>query len=186
MKAPFDGTIITRSAEPGEVVTAGTTIVTVLDLRKIYLRGYVPEGRIGKVRLGQPARIYLDSQPDHPFEAYVSRVDPQATFTPENTYFKDDRVKQVVGVKLQLKESLGFAKPGMPADGEILLSGDRGQRRRSADEQRSPNSALTGRCVPGHFRRACHSRFEAVEALRHSTSRSRNRPGGKRSAKSSV
>jgi HlyD family secretion protein len=54
----------------------------------------------------------------------VSRIDPAATFTPENTYFKEDRVKQVVGVKLQLKEALGFAKPGMPADGEILLSGD--------------------------------------------------------------
>ena len=105
-------------------MTAGTTIVTVLDLTRIYLRGYVPEGQIGEVKLGQRARIYLDSKPGHPLEAYVSRVDPQATFTPENTYFKEDRVKQVVGVKLQLKEALGFAKPGMPADGEILLSGD--------------------------------------------------------------
>ncbi|MFL6449024.1 MAG: HlyD family secretion protein [Bryobacteraceae bacterium] len=123
VKAPFDGTVITRSAEPGEVVTAGTTIVTLLDMSKIYLRGYVPEGRIGQVKLGQRARMYLDSQPDHPVDAYVSRVDPQATFTPENTYFRDDRVKQVVGVKLQLRESLGFAKPGMPADGEILVRG---------------------------------------------------------------
>ena len=57
-------------------------------------------------------------------EAVVSRIDPQATFTPENTYFRDDRVKQVVGVKLQLKGgAVGFAKPGMPADGEILVSG---------------------------------------------------------------
>ncbi len=53
----------------------------------------------------------------------MSRIDPQATFTPENTYFRDDRVKQVVGVKLQLKGAVGFAKPGMPADGEILVSG---------------------------------------------------------------
>lgn len=124
VKAPFTGTVITRSAEPGEVVTAGTTLVTLLDLNKIYLRGYVPEGRIGQVRLGQKARVFLDSQPDQPLEAFVLRVDPQATFTPENTYFKEDRVKQVVGVKLQLRQSLGFAKPGMPADGEILLSGD--------------------------------------------------------------
>ncbi len=124
VKAPFAGTVITRSAEPGEVVTAGTTILTLLDLSKIYLRGYVPEGRIGQVRLGQRARIFLDSDPHRPVEAYVSRVDPQATFTPENTYFREDRVKQVVGVKLQLREALGFAKPGMPADGEILLSGD--------------------------------------------------------------
>ena len=53
--------------------------------------------------------------PDQPIDAFVSRSDPQATFTPENTYFRDDRVKQVVGIKLQLKGALGFAKPGMPA-----------------------------------------------------------------------
>ncbi len=123
VRAPFDGTVITRSAEPGEVVTAGTAVVSLLDLSKAYLRGYVPEGQIGKVALGQPARIYLDSRPDQPVDALVSRVDPQATFTPENTYFRDDRVKQVVGVKLQLKGAIGYAKPGMPADGEILVSG---------------------------------------------------------------
>jgi HlyD family secretion protein len=52
------------------------------------------------------------------------RIDPQATFTPENTYFRDDRVKQVVGVKVQLTQGIGFAKPGMPADGEILTNGN--------------------------------------------------------------
>jgi HlyD family secretion protein len=74
--------------------------------------------------VGQAARVYLDSSPQQPVDAYVSRIDPQATFTPENTYFRDDRVKQVVGLKLQLKGSFGFAKPGMPADGEILVSGN--------------------------------------------------------------
>jgi HlyD family secretion protein len=122
--APFDGTVITRSAEPGEVVTAGTPIVTLLDLSKVYLRGFVPEGEIGRVILGQPARVYLDSNPDEPIDAVVSRVDPQATFTPENTYFRDDRVKQVVGVKLHLKAGIGLAKPGMSADGEILVQGN--------------------------------------------------------------
>jgi len=122
--APFDGTVISRTAEPGEVVSAGTPVVTLLDLHKVYLRGFVPEGQIGRVKAGQPARVYLDSSPDHPLDAYVSRIDPQATFTPENTYFREDRVKQVVGVKLQLKSGFGLAKPGMPADGEILVSGD--------------------------------------------------------------
>ncbi|HJZ67228.1 MAG TPA: HlyD family efflux transporter periplasmic adaptor subunit [Blastocatellia bacterium] len=122
--APFDATVTTRSAEPGEVVSAGTTIVTLLDLSKVYLRGYVPEGEIGNVKLEQPARVYLDSNPNQPIEAYVSRIDPEATFTPENTYFRDERVKQVVGVKLQLKGAIGLAKPGMPADGEILILGD--------------------------------------------------------------
>lgn len=122
--APFDGTIATRTAEPGEVVAAGTAIVTLLDLSKVYLRGFVPEGKIGKVKLDQPARVYLDSNPNQPLDAYVSRIDPEATFTPENTYFRDERVKQVVGVKLQLKSGVGFAKPGMPADGEILVQGN--------------------------------------------------------------
>ena len=84
----------------------------------------MPEGEIGNVKIGLPARVYIDSNPNEPIEAWVSRVDPEATFTPENTYFRDDRVKQVVGVKLQLKGAIGSAKPGMPADGEILIRGD--------------------------------------------------------------
>ena len=118
--APIDGTVATRSAEPGEVVAAGTTLVTLVDLNAVYLRGFIPEGQIGRVRTGQTARVYLDSAPDHPLEAVVTRIDPEASFTPENTYFKDDRVKQVVGVKLQLKSAAGYAKPGMPADGELV------------------------------------------------------------------
>jgi len=121
--APFSGTVLTRAAEPGEVVQAGTAIITLLDLSKVYLRGYIPEGQIGKVKIGQPAHIFLDSNTKQGLDGYVLRVDPQATFTPENTYFRDDRVKQVVGVKLQLTQGIGFAKPGMPADGEILTSG---------------------------------------------------------------
>lgn len=127
--APFDGTVMTRAAEPGEVVPAGTAIVTLLDLSKVYLRGFVPEGLIGKVKIGQPSHVYLDSAPDKAIDAVVQRIDPQATFTPENTYFRDDRVKQVVGVKLLLRGAVGFAKPGMPSDGEILVSGSWPSRR---------------------------------------------------------
>ncbi|MEJ7608545.1 MAG: HlyD family efflux transporter periplasmic adaptor subunit, partial [Bryobacteraceae bacterium] len=132
IQAPFAGTVTTRSAEPGEVATAGTTIITLIDLNRVYLRGYVAEGQIGSVKIGQRARVYIDSDPGKPLKASVSRIDPQAAFTPENTYFKEDRVKQVVGVKIQLQEGVGFAKPGMPADGEILLQGEfpDGKRRR--------------------------------------------------------
>ena len=121
--APFAGTVATRAAEPGEVVQAGTPIITLVNLAEVYLRGFVPEGQIGRVRVGQPARVYLDSAPSTPIEAEVTRIDPQASFTPENTYFREDRVKQVVGVKLQIRGAVGFAKPGMPADGEILVDG---------------------------------------------------------------
>src|SRR6266849_2546701 len=121
--APFNGTVATRTAEPGEVVMAGTAVITLVNLAEVYLRAFVPEGQIGRVSVGQPARVYLDSAAAKPIDAYVLRVDPQASFTPENTYFREDRVKQVVGVKLRLKSAVGFAKPGMPADGEILVDG---------------------------------------------------------------
>jgi len=122
--APFDGVVATRAAEPGEVIAAGTTILTLINFDQVYLRGFIPEGEIGRVRVGQAARVYLDSNSTRPLEAIVSRIDPQASFTPENTYFRNERVKQVVGVKLQLTSPQGFAKPGMPADGEVLVEGD--------------------------------------------------------------
>jgi HlyD family secretion protein len=121
IKAPIAGTILTRSAEPGRVVAAGQTILTMVDLSKLYLRGFVPEGSIGKVKVGQQAEVYLDSNPKEAIPAEVIRIDPQVMFTPENTYFKDDRVKQVMGVKLGLKGAYGLAKPGMPADGKIQV-----------------------------------------------------------------
>ena len=124
--APFDGTVATRTAEPGEVVAAGTPIVTIVNLDQVYLRAFVPEGQIARVKVGQPARVYLDTAKGgstQPLEASVERIDPEASFTPENTYFREERVKQVVGVKLRLTNPQGAAKPGMPADGEILVEG---------------------------------------------------------------
>jgi HlyD family secretion protein len=129
--APFTGTVATRTAEPGEVVMPGTPIITLVDLGHVYLRGFVPEGQIGRIRVGQPARVYLDSAPTTPVEGVVMRIDPQATFTPENTYFREDRVKQVVGLKILLRGAVGFAKPGMPADGEILVEGHEWPARRT-------------------------------------------------------
>lgn len=125
--APFDGTVATRTAEPGEVVAAGTPLITIVNLDKVYLRAFVPEGEIGRVKPGQPARIYLDTARGgggRALEATVERIDPEASFTPENTYFREERVKQVVGVKLLLTNAQGAAKPGMPADGEILVEGN--------------------------------------------------------------
>ena len=120
--APIAGTILTRSAEPGRVIQPGQTILTMVDLSKLYLRGFVPEGTIGKVKVGQQAQVYLDSNPKQGIPAEVIRIDPEAMFTPENTYFKEDRVKQVMGLKLGLRGAYGYAKPGMPADGRIQVS----------------------------------------------------------------
>ena len=126
--APFDGTVQTRSVEPGEIVAPGSPIITLIDLHQLYMRGFIPGGNIGNVKPGQRARVWIDStEPNSKqrieFEAEVVRVDPQASFTPENTYFRDDRIKQVFGVKIRLKNNQSLkAKPGMPADGEVLVN----------------------------------------------------------------
>jgi len=119
--SPIEGVVQTRSVEPGEVVANGQTLLTLLNPQTVYLRGYIPEGDIGKVRVGQKARIFLDSAPEQALDAEVAAIDPEASFTPENIYFREDRVNQVFGVKLSLENPAGFAKPGMPADGEILV-----------------------------------------------------------------
>jgi len=128
--APISGTILTRSAEPGRVVAIGQTVLTMVDLNSLYLRGFIPEANVGVVKVGQSAEVFLDSNPKQAIPAEVIRIDPQVMFTPENTYFKDDRVKQVMGVKLGLKGGYGFAKPGMPADGSILVGSPDDSRKR--------------------------------------------------------
>ncbi|NEP49987.1 MAG: HlyD family efflux transporter periplasmic adaptor subunit [Moorea sp. SIO3C2] len=118
--SPIDGVVITRLVEPGEIVSAGQTLLTVIDPNNVYLRGYVPAGDIGKIRVGQKAKVFLDSDPDQPLSATVTTIDSQASFTPENIYFREDRVRQVFGIKLTIDNPGGFAKPGMPADAEII------------------------------------------------------------------
>lgn len=119
VESPIDGVITARAVEPGAVVTPGQTLLSVINLDEVYLRGYVPEARIGEVRVGQIAKVFLDSFPNKSFEGKVTQIDPEGTFTPENIYFKDDRVKQVFGIKVSINQKEHFAKPGMPADAEI-------------------------------------------------------------------
>lgn len=118
--APIDGRIITRSAEPGRVVSPGQVILTVIDPANLYLRGFIPVSKSDVIKVGQQATVSLPSNAS--VEAEVTRIDPQAMFTPENTYFKEQRVKQVVGIKLRLKDNPDKAKVGMPADALIKIS----------------------------------------------------------------
>ena len=119
--SPIDGIVTARAVEPGAVLVPGQTILSVINLDTVYLRAYVPEGEIGKVRVGQSAEVFLDANPNKALEGKVVQVDPVGSFTPENIYFKNDRVKQVFGIKIGINQPEGFAKPGMPADAKIKL-----------------------------------------------------------------
>jgi HlyD family secretion protein len=117
--APISGTVMTRIAEGGEVLAAGRPILTLIDLSDIYLKVYIPQVQIGKIRLGNPARIYVDAYPDRSFEAKVTQISQQAEFTPKNVETKQERVNLVFAVKLTASNPQGLLKPGMPADGII-------------------------------------------------------------------
>ena len=114
--APRSGTLVHRLVEPGEVSGPGGTLFVIQDLETVRLTVFVPESDIGRVRLGDAVSVYLDSHPDDPFPGTVTRIRQQAEFTPKNVQTKDERVKLVFGVEVEMANTEGYLKPGLPAD----------------------------------------------------------------------
>lgn len=114
--APLSGTVLTKSIEVGELATPGRPIATLVDLDRIELKIYVPEREIGKLSLGNEARVRTDAFPGQYIPARVSRIDSQAQFTPRDIHMPDERVRLVFGVTLALDNPEDRLKPGMPAD----------------------------------------------------------------------
>jgi HlyD family secretion protein len=123
VKSPIAGIVTTRSVEPGTVVLPSRPLLRIVDMKQVYMRGFIPGEQIARIRVGQLTKVYLDNDPkhEHPLSAKVISIDAKASFTPENIYFQKDRVEQVFGVKLSFDKPGGFVKPGMPVDAEILL-----------------------------------------------------------------
>lgn len=119
LASPIDGVVLSRSIEPGEVVGAGVSILTVGDLRTVWLRIFVPEERLGRLKLGQRAEVFVDAFPSRAFAARVSEIAGQAEFTPRNVQTRQERAKLVFGVRLVLENPEGLLKPGMPADARV-------------------------------------------------------------------
>ena len=117
--APCDGIIVTRVAEPGEVIAAGSTMMVIIDFDQLYLKGFVANDQYSQVKLNDEARIYLDSYKDKIFDASVSRINQQAEFTPKTVDTPQQRVKLVFGLELRVDNASRLFKPGMPADAVI-------------------------------------------------------------------
>lgn len=122
--APAEGTVMTKLAEPGELVAAGRPLATLVNLKDLYVRVYIPEREVGRIRLGNPARISVDAFRDRSFAGEVSEVAQQAEFTPKDVHMKDEREKLVFAVKIRIDNSDGLLKPGMPADVKIRVEPD--------------------------------------------------------------
>ncbi|MBZ0095931.1 MAG: efflux RND transporter periplasmic adaptor subunit, partial [Sulfuricella sp.] len=116
VKSPVDGVVTRTHAEVGETLGAGRPVVTVTDISRPWVRVYIPENQIGKVRLGAAAKIKVDTFPNREFDGRVSYVSSQAEFTPKNVQTQEERVKLVFAVNVTLDNRDGTLKPGMPAD----------------------------------------------------------------------
>ena len=119
--APADGRVTLRNAEPGEVVTPGFPIVRIADLARVWLRVFVPEPQIGRVKTGQRAAVSVDAFAGRTFPGVVTEIAERPEYTPKNVQTREERAKLVFGVKIEVENPGGELKPGMPADAVITV-----------------------------------------------------------------
>jgi HlyD family secretion protein len=123
--APATGVITTRIVDSGEVITAGSPLFDIVDLDRLYLKVYIAEKEIGKVRLDLSARVYTDAFADKSFPATLRYIASRAEFTPKEVQTPDERVKLVYAVKLYLDQNPEHTlTPGLPADTMIRWQED--------------------------------------------------------------
>ena len=119
--SPVDGVVLVKAANVGEVLAAGTTVVTVGDIDHPWLRAYINETDLGRVKLGSKAKVTTDSFPGKAYEGRVSFIASEAEFTPKQIQTEEERVKLVYRIKIDLENPNRELKSNMPADAEIPL-----------------------------------------------------------------
>ena len=129
LRSPVDGRILYRLAEPGEVLSAGGRVFSILDLNDVYMYIYLSNLEAGSVELGSEARIILDAIPDNPIPCTVTYVSPRNQFTPKEVETRDEREKFMFRVKLQVNQdwlarNIDVAKSGMPGIGWVKIDPD--------------------------------------------------------------
>ena len=105
-----------RSIQPGEVIQAGMTALTIGQLNTLKVTVYIPETEYGQISLGQQASLSVDSFPNETFTAKVTRIAKQAEYTPQNVQTKEGRQTTVYAIELTVDNTDGKLKPGMPTD----------------------------------------------------------------------
>jgi HlyD family secretion protein len=118
---PLDGVVLSRNAEPGEIALPGGSILTVADLSRVWMRVYVGEPDLARIKLGQSAKVTTDASPGEPHWGQVSWISEEAEFTPKNVQTKEERSQLVYALKIALDNPDRALKPGMMADAEIAV-----------------------------------------------------------------
>lgn len=121
LRAPFDGVIAVREAELGQLAGSGVAIVTLDELDHVWLRAYVNEPDIGKVRLNEAAIVTTDTYPGKRYQGRISFISPQAEFTPKTVETHAERVTLVYRIRIDIDNPTHELLPGMPADASIAL-----------------------------------------------------------------
>jgi len=120
--SPVDGVVLVKSAEVGEVLAAGTTVVTIGDIDHPWLRAYINETDLGRVKLGQPASLTTDSFPGKTYPGRISFIASEAEFTPKQIQTREERVKLVYRIKIDVDNQSHELKSNMPVDAEIQIN----------------------------------------------------------------
>ncbi len=120
--SPLTGVVLSENIEAGEYVVPGTPVVTVGDLVNVWVRGYVNETDLGRVKLGQSVHVRSDTYPDKIYDGKISFIASQAEFTPKSVQTEKERVKLVFRIKVDIRNPAMELKPGMPVDADILLN----------------------------------------------------------------
>ncbi len=120
--SPIDGVVLVKAAEIGEVLAAGTTVVTIGDIDHPWLRAYISETDLGRVKLGQPVLLTSDSFPGKNYPGRVSFISSEAEFTPKQIQTHEERVKLVYRIKIDVDNPRHELKSNMPVDAEIQLN----------------------------------------------------------------
>jgi HlyD family secretion protein len=122
LRAPSAGVITVRPAELGEVVAPGTPVVTLADLEHVWLRAYIAETDLGRIRWGQEATLTTDTYPGKQYHGRISFISSSAEFTPKSVQTYKERVTLVYRIKIDVDNPQHELKPGMPADAHVDLA----------------------------------------------------------------
>lgn len=120
--APLPGVVLVKNTEAGEFVVPGTPVITLGDIERPWLKAYINESELGKVKLGQSVSVTTDSYPGKIYPGKITFISSDAEFTPKNVQTSKERVKLVYRIKVSLENPRRELKPGMPADGKIQLN----------------------------------------------------------------
>lgn len=119
LHAPISGMVLSKNMERGEIALPGSSVLTLGDLKKVWLRAYINETDLGRIKLGQPVEVFTDTYPGKAYPGRIGFISDRAEFTPKQIQTQEERVKLVYRIKIDIDNPLMELKSGMPADARI-------------------------------------------------------------------